>query len=503
MVVSIVRLFLVTCIRLCRTKVRHNPDTCLGNADNWITIIFSYIFDNCLRNGLEILVLFPVKNCGIVLYAIYWKRKVIFLIKQEAKQYKLKNGIRIVLEKIPHVYSASVGIWIYAGSADESMENNGIAHMIEHMLFKGTTGRTATQLADETAETGGEISAYTSKEFTSLYATVLSEHLPKIIEIMGDMLNNSLFDEAELEKEKNIVMDEIDMYKDSPEDVVHEMLQMKVWDKHPLGFLISGEKDIVKGFSSKQLKEFVKDYYVGENIVISVAGNFNEDAIMKQLEAAFSEIAPTGKPKKTVIPEFTPAIYLEEKDIEQIHINFAFPASGSRAEDRYAYAVMNNILGGGVNSRIFMKIREELGLTYAIYSYGCSFMDAGLFHICASLNPEQFPVVMKECMKVLRELKENGPTDKELIASKEQIKTDLLLQCESTKAIMNQNAKSIMLFDEIIPIEHTIKIVNAITQKDIIDCLNGMMDGDGFGIAIAGNINSETMTEENIKKFMN
>ena len=267
------------------------------------------------------------------------------MIKQQAKQYKLKNGIRIVLEKIPHVYSASVGIWIHAGSADESMENNGIAHMIEHMLFKGTKSRTATQLADETAETGGEINAYTSKEFTSLYATVLSEHLPKIIEIMGDMLNNSLFDEIELEKEKNIVMDEIDMYKDSPEDVVHEMLQMKVWDGHPLGFLISGEKDIVKSFSSKQLKSFVRDYYVGENIVISVAGNFDEEALLKQLEDVFSGIAPTGKAKNTIIPVFTPAIYLEDKDIEQIHINFAFTASGSRAEDRFAYAVMNNILG--------------------------------------------------------------------------------------------------------------------------------------------------------------
>ena len=425
------------------------------------------------------------------------------MIKQEAKQYKLKNGIRIVLEKVPHVYSASVGIWIHAGSADESMENNGIAHMIEHMLFKGTTSRTATQLADETAETGGEINAYTSKEFTSLYATVLSEHLPKIIEIMGDMLNNSLFDEIELEKEKNIVMDEIDMYKDSPEDVVHEMLQMKVWDNHPLGFLISGEKDIVKSFSSRQLKEFVRDYYVGENIVISVAGNFDEDALMKQLEAAFSGIAPTGKAKNTIVPMFTPAIYLEDKDIEQIHINFAYPASSSRAEDRFAYAVMNNILGGGVNSRLFMKIREELGLTYAIYSYGCSFMDAGLFHVCASLNPEQFTTVMKESMKVLKELKKNGPTEKELIASKEQIKTDLLLQCESTKAIMNQNAKSIMLFDELIPIEQTIETVNAITQKDIIECMNGMMSGNSFGIAIAGNINSKTMSEENIKKFMN
>lgn len=425
------------------------------------------------------------------------------LIKQQAKQYELKNGIRIVLEKVPNVYSVSVGIWIHAGSADENVKNNGIAHMIEHMLFKGTAGRTAARLADETAETGGEINAYTSKEFTSLYACVLSEHLPKVIEIMGDMLNNSLFDEAELEKEKNIVMDEIDMYKDSPEDVVHEMLQMKVWDGHPLGYLISGEKDVVKGFTSGQLKEFVRDYYAGENIVISAAGNFDEDELIKQLETVFSDISPKGKAKNMAAPVFTPAIYLEHKDIEQIHINFAYPASGSRADDRYAYAVMNNILGGGVNSRLFMKIREELGLTYAIYSYGSSFMDAGLFHICASLNPEQFDTVMKESIKVLKNLKETGPSDKELIASKEQIKTDLLLQCESTKAIMSENAKLVMLFDRILPIEQTIEIVNLITKKDITDCMDSMMNGQGFGIAIAGNINFETMSEENIKKFLN
>lgn len=438
----------------------------------------------------------------------------------DIEQYKLKNGIRIVLERVAHAYSATVGIWIRAGSADENKENNGIAHMIEHMLFKGTKTRTATQLADETACTGGEIDAYTSKEFTSLYACVLSSHLEEVIELLGDMLNNSLFDEDELEKEKNIVMDEIDMYKDSPEDVVHEMLQMKVWDGHPLGFLISGEKENVKGFSSKQLKEFMKNHYVGENIVISVAGSFDVNSVKRRLEKIFSDIPEkningtvthegggnvSAKSDALSVPVFTPAIYLEHKDIEQIHLNFAFPAPGSRSVERYAYAVMNNILGGGINSRLFMKIREELGLAYSIYSYGSSFMEAGLFHICASLNPWNFNELMGESLKVLSELRKKGPTNDELIAAKEQIKTDLLLQRESTKAIMNENAKSIMLFDKILETEHTIKTIDAIKKDDIINCLSDMLSGSqkSFGIAIAGNISKKTMSDKSIKKLMN
>lgn len=404
-------------------------------------------------------------------------------------RHTLKNGIRIVTEKMPHVYSASIGIWIYAGSSDENIKNNGIAHMIEHMLFKGTKNRTARQLADDTAAVGGEINAYTSKEFTSLYACVLSEHLPKTIELLGDMLNNSLFDEDDLEKEKNIVMDEIDMYKDSPEDVVHEMLQMAVWENHPLGYLISGEKDIVKGFTSEELRSFINDYYVGENIVISVAGRFDEVEVIKLLEAEFSGIKAKGKEKFLEVPEFKPARYLEEKDIEQIHLNLAFKASAAGADDRYAYTVMNNILGGGVNSRLFMRIREELGLTYSIYSYGSTFFNAGLFHICASLNPEQFEAVATETLMVINELRDKGPDEKELLYAKEQIKTDLLLQCESSKAIMNQNAKDLFLYDEVQSVDKILGMINSISREDIMKCLKDMTADNGFGLAVAGNIN--------------
>lgn len=403
-------------------------------------------------------------------------------------RHTLKNGIRIITERMPHVYSASIGIWIYAGSSDENTKNNGIAHMIEHMLFKGTHNRTARQLADETAAVGGEINAYTSKEFTSLYACILSEHLPKTIELLGDMLNNSLFDENDLEKEKNIIMDEIDMYKDSPEDVVHEMLQMSVWEDHPLGFLISGEKEIVKGFTSEQIRSFMNDYYVGENIVISVAGKFDEAVVIKQLETEFSGIKPFGKKKSLVIPQFKPARYFEEKDIEQIHLNFAFPASFAGSDDRYAYTVMNNILGGGVNSRLFMRIREELGLTYSIYSYGSTFLNAGLFHICASLNPEQFESVARETLNIIYELRDKGPDDKELLYAKEQIKTDLLLQCESSKAIMNQNARDILLYGEAQGIDKMLGMINSISKADIIRCLTDMTKNGEFGLAVAGNI---------------
>ena len=196
------------------------------------------------------------------------------------KRRKLSNGITVVLEAMPYLRSAAFGIWIKVGSSNENENNNGISHIIEHMLFKGTQNRSAKIIADDMARIGGDINAYTSKECTSFYAVTLDEHLPVAIEILGDMLNHSLLDERSLEKEKGVIIEEIDMYDDSPEDLVHEMLQMKIWDKHPLGYQISGTKETVKKIKRQELVDFIHKYYVGGNMVISVAGNIKEEEIM-------------------------------------------------------------------------------------------------------------------------------------------------------------------------------------------------------------------------------
>ena len=281
---------------------------------------------------------------------------------------KLSNGITVVLEPMNYLKTTSFGVWVKVGSCNETKENNGIAHVIEHMLFKGTKKRNSRQIADDMAKIGGNVNAYTTKECTSYYTTTLAEHLPAAIEIISDMINHSTFEEDALEKEKGVIIEEIDMYDDSPEDLVHEMLQQVIWEDHPLGFIISGTKENVLGMTREQIQEFMAEHYVAENMLISIAGKFDTDEVMQLLEEAFACVPNQTIKQQMVAPEYHHCIYTKEKDVEQVHLNIAFDSIPYDHEDKYVLSILNSILGGGLNSRLFMEIREELGLTYSIYS---------------------------------------------------------------------------------------------------------------------------------------
>lgn len=420
------------------------------------------------------------------------------------RQYHLSNGIRVVCETVDYAHSVALGVWIRTGSAYETEKNNGIAHMVEHMLFKGTESRTARQIADETADIGGNLDACTSKEFTSYYVWVLKENLEQSIELLGDMLTNSLFLDEDLEKEKDIVMEEIDMYKDSPEDVVHEMLQKSLWKNQPLGYLISGEKDIVEGFTGTDLKQFVQEHYTAENMIISVAGNVSWEEIQEQLEKAFSGVHQRESRYRLEVPSFTPCVYLEQKDIEQLHLNLAYDSITSVSEERYAFSVLNAILGGGVNSRLFLKVREELGLAYSVYSYGSSFQKAGLFHLYAGLNANQLEPAIEAMGQEIRLLKRKLPAEEEIARAREQIKTDLIIQDENIKGRMNSNAKELLLFGQVISMEDTLSRINQVHAADLKKCLDKWFDRERMAFAIAGNL--EEMPEQlkqldNLKSF--
>lgn len=401
---------------------------------------------------------------------------------------RLSNGITVVLETMPYLRSAALGVWVKVGSSNENENNNGISHIIEHMLFKGTKKRTAKQIADDMARIGGDINAYTSKECTSFYAVTLDEHLPAAIEILGDMLNNSLIDEKALKKEKGVIIEEIDMYDDSPEDLAHEMLQMKVWDKHPLGYQISGKKEIVRAITREEILDFMSQYYVSGNMVISVAGNFKEDEIMDLLEANFSGIPKGPRQPGCSAPQYHPAIYTKEKDVEQLHLNIAFESVVADAEEKYALTILNSVLGGSINSRLFQVIRENLGLTYTIYSYGSSYKKAGLLHIYGAMNPIQLEEVFANTFRVIEDLKENGITDDELCMTKEQIKTELIMGNESAKNRMNSNGKSILLRDYIIPLDETISKINNVTRDEITDFARKYLNKENCSLSLVGNL---------------
>lgn len=403
---------------------------------------------------------------------------------------KLSNHITVITEVLPYMRSASFGIWVRVGSANEDETNNGIAHIIEHMLFKGTTNRNAKQIADEMARIGGNMNAFTSKECTSYYATTLSEHLPITVDILSDMFHNSLIDEKSLKKEKGVILEEIDMYDDSPEDLVHEMLQQRIWKDHPLGYLISGSKKIVRRVTREQILDFMNTYYVGENIIISVAGNFEEDMIMKLLEDKFSTLPATSEKiiNQLVKPNYNKVMCKRNKDIEQLHCNIAFDSISYLSDERYVLSVLNNILGGSINSRLFQKIRENSGLTYSIYSYGSSYRDTGLFHIYAAMNPSQSGAVIKKISQIVNDIKKRGVTNEEISMTKEQIKTELILGNESAKSRMNSNGKALMNRGRIVTIEELVDEINKVTRTRITDFANQYFDWTKASVSLVGNL---------------
>jgi predicted Zn-dependent peptidase len=407
---------------------------------------------------------------------------------------KLSNGITVVFETMPYLRSAALGVWVKVGSSNENEKNNGISHIIEHMLFKGTKSRSAKKIADDMARIGGDINAYTSKECTSIYAVTLDEHLPIAIEIIGDMLMNSLIDEKALTKEKGVIIEEIDMYDDSPEDLVHEMLQMKIWGQHPLGYQISGKKETVRAITRQEILDFMAQYYVSENIVISVAGNIKEEEVLNHLEANFSGMPIGSRQPDCTIPIYHPSIYTKEKDVEQLHLNIAFDSIVADADEKYALTILNSVFGGSINSRLFQVIRENLGLTYTIYSYGSSYKTAGLLHIYGAMNPIQLEQVFTNSFEIIEDLKVNGLTADELSMSKEQIKTELIMGNESAKNRMNSNGKSILFKDFIVPLEETIDKVNEVTSEEIMDFAKKYLVKENCSISLVGNL-------ENIDKL--
>lgn len=414
---------------------------------------------------------------------------------------KLSNGITVVMETMPYLKSAAFGVWVRVGSANEDSSNNGIAHMIEHMLFKGTKNRNAKQIADEMAKIGGNINAFTSKECTSYYATTLSEHLPLAIDIIGDMLNHSLIEEKALKKEKGVIIEEIDMYDDSPEDLVHEMLQQRIWKDHPLGYMISGTKKVVRKVSREQILEFIDSYYVGENMIISVAGKFEEAEILSLLEQQFGGIKEKSD-RSLLIPEkpkYHQVICKRDKDIEQMHCNIAFDGISYLSEERFTFSIFNSILGGSINSRLFQKIRENSGLTYSIYSYGSSYKETGLLHIYAAMNPSQTSIVIKKVHQIIKDLKKKGVTAEELAMTKEQIKTELILGSESAKSRMNSNGKSMLNRGRIAPMEELIAGINKVSLQDIKNFANKYLEVENCSLSLVGNMKEIDLKEIDLR----
>ncbi len=401
---------------------------------------------------------------------------------------QLSNGIPVIMEPIEYLHSASFGVYVKTGSAYENAENNGISHMLEHMFFKSTKNRTARQIAEEMALLGGSLNAFTEKESTSFYVTTLSEQIPEAIGLIGDMLTNPLFLPEELEKEKSVVLEEIDMYDDSPDDLVHEMLQKEAWKDAPLGYIISGERENVKHFTQQQLFAYKEEMYTSDRMVLSIAGKFSEEEVLAMLEKCFSSFTVSKENCVEMVPVYRPVVYKRVKDMEQVHLNIAFPCISYLSDDKYALYLLNTIFGGEDNSRLFQRLREDAGLAYSIYSYESIYETAGLFHIDAVLNPSKLDKAMEEIEKAVAEICENGVTEKELKQAKQLLKTDLIIGNESTKSKIYNNGKAYLTKGYIKSTEEVCEEIYKVTCEEIRNFAGKYLKWNEKSVSLVGNI---------------
>lgn len=384
------------------------------------------------------------------------------------KKFTCSNGVRIVLEEIPTVRSVSIGIWVKTGSRNETPKLNGISHFLEHMFFKGTKTRSARDIAESFDSIGGQVNAFTSKEYTCFYAKVLDNHADYALSLLADMFFNSVFDREELIKEKNVVYEEIKMYEDTPDDLVHDLLGKAVYGNHPLGFPILGTEKTLETFTRETLHSYMKERYTPENVVISVAGNVSE-AIVKKIESYFGHYQGSSRKTEEDKPVFQKNFITKKKDTEQAHICLGFEGYSFGHERIYPLILLNNILGGSMSSRLFQEVREQRGLAYSIYSYHTAYEDCGMITIYGGTGPEQLDVLSDTIQETLHQLMDKGITEKELQNSKEQLKGNLMLSLESTNSRMSRNGKNELLLGKHRSLDEMIALIDEVTKEEIDD----------------------------------
>ena len=379
----------------------------------------------------------------------------------------LKNGVRIVSRQIEHVRSVSMGVWVDAGARDEARMEGGLSHFIEHMLFKGTEKRSAYDIAKAFDSIGGQTNAFTSMENTCYHARVMDEHLGTMADLLSDIFLNSTFSEEEVESERPVILSEIGMVEDNPEDYIHTLLEECFWGDHALGRSIPGTREQIQGYGREDLVRFFSHLYQPHRILISCAGNVDHDEILSLLAPAFEGIkARDGFPKR-IVPTPNSGVRVLSRDIEQTHVSLAWPGLPVTHETRFASSLMNTILGGNMSSRLFQEIREKRGLAYNVYSFNASYVDAGMVGVYAGVTPDK----VSECLEVTRDelarLCEHGVDEQSLEEAKAFTKGNILLASESVDSQMARLASSEFHYGDQIPMEEVVEKIEAVTVEEV------------------------------------
>ena len=406
--------------------------------------------------------------------------------KRMCEEFVLSNGLRVVAEPIENFPSVSVGLWIGAGSMYESAEENGLSHFVEHILFKSTERRTTKDIAVEMDALGGQVNAFTAKECTCYYAKVIAEHLPRAMDLLCDMLLNARVDEAEFEKERGVILEEIAMCEDTPEDLVYDLLAEAYFGEHPLARPILGSHEQIASISREALLAFKKKHYRPDNTVLAIAGQFDMAAFREMAERLLGGWHAEGE---THIPApvegTTPRVLTRKKDIEQVHICLAFPGVEQDDEELYPISVMNNLFGGGMSSRLFQRIREELGMAYSIYTYPNSYQGIGTYGIYAGISPKNGDKVLEEIDSELKRFLKDGMTDKEFRDSKTQLRSGYLMGLESSGSRMQAMGRSTLLNGHPTDHQKTIAAIEAVTPEMVMDVARKVLTAEPC-LAVAG-----------------
>ncbi len=390
----------------------------------------------------------------------------------------LKNGIRIVTERIPHIRSVSIGVWIKAGSRNETVLNNGISHFIEHMLFKGTKNRNAFDIAESLESVGGHLNAFTGKELTCYYAHILDEHLPIAVDVISDILKNSLFDKIEIEKEKQVVLEELSALEETPDDLIHELFASDLFPNHPLGLSTIGKRQTIQNFSRPQLLDFIKHNYATSEMVVAAAGNLQHENLVEMIEetfAAFNHAVnivhfPTTAPRygKNVV----------ENGAIQAHICLGTLAYSYASEKKFALLVLNTLLGSGMSSRLFQNIREKYGLAYSVYSFIDFMFDTGMFGVYIGTDKQKIDDSIDLIQKELGNLMKQFVSPEELTRTKSQLKGNLMLGLENTSSRMNRLAKMEIYLKKYYGLDETLQAIESVTQSDVMDTAKELFDSN-------------------------
>ena len=412
----------------------------------------------------------------------------------------LKNGLTVALDQRPDAHSAAISIHVAAGNRFETAPISGISHFIEHMVFKGTESRSAEDIARESDIMGGQLNAFTAKEHTCFYSRALTEHVPRTLHLMCDMLCNPLFDDHDIETEKGVVLEEIGMYEDSPEDLCSDLLNATCYKDKPLGFNILGTRDTVKSFTADMLREYMATTYAPERIVITLCGNFDREVVLELLDSYFGSKRTMCNPVRYDTMSIDGGISIKHRDSEQTQLAFCFNGLPYGHELRYASSFFSSLLGGASSSKINQRIREELGLAYSTYSFTSNYLGTGMFGVSAGLAPKNQEKFFKEVADILRKTRDEI-TQEEIEMTREQFKAGLVLSNESMAAIASSAGRQLLLNGRYTDLSEILSLIGRVTIDQVKESARLVTDYSTIALSAVGDVSSENFYREMLESL--